>query len=483
VLVRHAASGVSRRLISVVGILHHGAHAVVLFMTNIPTRLLSWKDYWLQQRQQEEQEDDSTSERSFLILLPASRASTVAQVIENQLMRRRTRKGSSSIVVFIPLEDLRARSFELPPRNVGFSVILLSSDTEDWETDDLCSLPQQNADALAFLMPSTGQQQQIQQKPWNVMDVILWSPLDVEDDDETSGDHHDVVVRETDTTSPSLISATPSPLLLNDRLWQPDSMVQEVLLPLLRERLQAHHRQQQLMQEERRRTANDDNSNKLQQNHALFEIWDVGAGSGRDVCFLAEQLTATLDDSQLPGAVVRVVAIDQRYRTPEATRPVQDFFQRRQVTQATDCRQLDLSKSTDIASVVQQIAAKSSVVHCLYAVRYWNKALLQQLMDALENEDDDDNEQNDNDNESNRSGSLLIAISQFGKASVDATWEFDHPKESHVLDRHELAQMFAGHASWTILHDQVVTDSDHGRTLIQFVAERKRRRHGCLGHR
>jgi hypothetical protein len=80
----------------------------------------------------------------------------------------------------------------------------------------------------------------------------------------------------------------------------------------------------------------------------------------------------------------------------------------------------------------------------------------------------------------------IIAISHFGKASVNAKWDFLHPKEQHVLDRDELHIMFTSTSniaeitkhhssesqrSWKILHDEVVLDSDYGRTLIQFVAQ------------
>jgi hypothetical protein len=51
-------------------------------------------------------------------------------------------------------------------------------------------------------------------------------------------------------------------------------------------------------------------------------------------------------------------------------------------------------------------------------------------------------------------------------------------KEKHVLERNELAEIFHqsldsnGQVKWRILHDEIVMDSDHGRTLIQFVAQR-----------
>jgi hypothetical protein len=55
-------------------------------------------------------------------------------------------------------------------------------------------------------------------------------------------------------------------------------------------------------------------------------------------------------------------------------------------------------------------------------------------------------------------------------------------KEKSVLERHELRELFmnknatdndsgnVGH--WEILHDEICSDGDHGRTLVNFVARR-----------
>ncbi|KAL7465838.1 hypothetical protein ACHAXS_006150 [Conticribra weissflogii] len=98
----------------------------------------------------------------------------------------------------------------------------------------------------------------------------------------------------------------------------------------------------------------------------------------------------------------------------------------------------------------------------------------------------------------------IFAISHFCKPREGAEWNFDHPKESSVLERRELKKLFggavresiAGNGSidekndqreldisnrsgigyatkkWEILHDDICFDGDHGRTLIQFVARK-----------
>jgi hypothetical protein len=57
-------------------------------------------------------------------------------------------------------------------------------------------------------------------------------------------------------------------------------------------------------------------------------------------------------------------------------------------------------------------------------------------------------------------------------------------QEKHVLERYELRDLFAPQpctagegaevavAKWKVLYDQVALDSDHGRTMIHFVAQR-----------
>jgi hypothetical protein len=52
-------------------------------------------------------------------------------------------------------------------------------------------------------------------------------------------------------------------------------------------------------------------------------------------------------------------------------------------------------------------------------------------------------------------------------------------QEKHVLERYELRDLFVsksstagGEANWKVLYDEVALDSDHGRTMIHFVAQR-----------
>ncbi|GAX11807.1 hypothetical protein FisN_7Lh192 [Fistulifera solaris] len=268
----------------------------------------------------------------------------------------------TSFAVHIPPHDLPNRLFELPPRQVPLFL---------WVDDETTNL----LDVL-YILQGTARKQ----KPW-IIEAILRGDLDQK--------------------------AWSVPKTL-PRLWEPDSMVENILLPLLKE-----------------------SSNAL-------EVWDLGAGVGRDVVFLAE----TLRDRT-------IVAMDQRY--VKQALPFLEFCQRRQVSQWTCCRAVRLDPISEFQSILEESWDK---VGCFYAVRFWNKVLFRCILDAapvLQN-------------------GTILAISHFGKATPDSDWPHIHPNSKQVLDRYELRDMVQGTA-WKICCDRVVTDSDHGRTLIQFVAQ------------
>jgi hypothetical protein len=282
---------------------------------------------------------------------------TRSKVLDIRLHPTRT-----SFAVHIPPRELPNRLFELPPRQVPLFLWV------DGATTDF-------GDVLNLLQGTARKQ-----KPW-IIEGILRGDLD-----------------------PKACSVPET----SPRLWDPDSMVESVLLPLLKE------------------------------TSAALEVWDLGAGVGRDVVFLAE----TLRDRT-------IVAIDQRYL--KQSQPFLEFCQRRQVSQWTRCRAVRLDPISEFRNILQESWDK---VGCFYAVRFWNKALFRCILDAaplIQN-------------------GTIVAISHFGKATPDSDWPHIHPNSKQVLERYELRDMVEGTA-WKIRCDRVVTDSDHGRTLIQFVAQ------------
>lgn len=275
----------------------------------------------------------------------------------------RLHSTAASFTVHIPPDELSNRLFELPPRQIP--LVLWVDETTNLQ------------DTLTLLQGTSRKQ-----KPW-IVDAIL---------------HGDPVHR----TCP-----VPGTLPL-PRLWDPDRMVEDVLLPILREA------------------------------PAALEVWDLGAGVGRDVVFLAE----TLRDRP-------VVAIDQRYA--KEAEPFLEFCQRRQVSQWTRCRAVRLEQTDEFQSILEQSFVQ---VGCFYAVRFWNKSLIRCILDCASMLQD----------------GTILAISHFGKETPDSNWPHAHPNSKQVLERYELRDMVHG-TDWHICCDRVVTDSDHGRTLIQFVAQ------------
>jgi hypothetical protein len=272
------------------------------------------------------------------------------------------------------------------------------------------------------------------------------------------------------------------------RLWQPDPMIQNVLLPLLMEQpwlLKAssfvsccvnHHHQQQQQQ---------DDGNvmmmKKKKSRCWGEIWDLGAGSGRDACFLAEELKAVVSantnsssthrgttmmrdndiektNARCASSSFRVIAMDQRYRrmidkssgdggrnleeAEEQSSPML-FWKRRGVAHETECRQVDLeneaemhqlllstttssrsslneeNQSKDTSSTSSNSTA-SSCVQCIYAVRYWNRPLVERIA-------------NDDGCTVLATSGAIFAMSTFGKPHVGAAWNFAHPKVKKVV--------------------------------------------------
>mmetsp|Transcript_37252 Transcript_37252/g.90408 ORF Transcript_37252/g.90408 Transcript_37252/m.90408 type:complete len:220 (+) Transcript_37252:142-801(+) len=219
-------------------------------------------------------------------------------------------------------------------------------------------------------------------------------------------------------------------------------MVQNVLLPLLKESMVNQHRKGK------------------DQPGETMEIWDLASGSARDVAFLAEELkhhyhsqSSIVDgksgshDGRTEEKIV-VVGCDHRYNTKERD-IVTNFWRRRNVKEYTRPLKIDLSQW----STLQQEMSMSKLM-AMYCVRFWKIELVTSIASCDQIPKD-----------------VLFAISHFCKLSPNAQWDFDHPSEKTVLERKQLSAIF-GSQGWTIVHDEITTDSDHGRPMINFVARR-----------
>lgn len=196
--------------------------------------------------------------------------------------------------------------------------------------------------------------------PWTILGTIDGS------DDSTwrEADDLGLLCKETDDHFPL------------DRLWEPDSMVAKILMPIL--------------------------CRQATQNERYIEIWDLGAGAGRDTSFLAEQLRK---------ASVRVFAVDQRYRTPTELDVIESFWKRRQVDRLTHAIPLNLNNTSHVLDTIHSHGGRDDGVLCLYCVRFWNRTLVEAIA-----------------TDPRFGPGSIFAISQFSKAYEGQEWSFPHPK-------------------------------------------------------
>jgi hypothetical protein len=269
----------------------------------------------------------------------------VIDIRESQQDGQLMRQQNGITVVHLPFSDLQSgeRSCELPPRHVSFAILT---------TVDLLE------SARDFLGATTSRATKQSRKPWLVEQVLLAN-------DELWGDANDLGILQTEEKIILTTSFQPLP-----RLWQPDPLIQNVLWPLLNER----------------RTASTPQ-----------EIWDLGSGAGRDVCFLAEHAKASGIDSY------QFVGIDHHKASAKRCLP---FWKHRHVQDRTEARNVDLSKLDRV-----QEAMNGRDIACLYAVRFWN-AKLDHFIAT---------------NAQLKTGTLF-AMSHFCKPYPGAPWDFDHPK-------------------------------------------------------
>jgi hypothetical protein len=66
----------------------------------------------------------------------------------------------------------------------------------------------------------------------------------------------------------------------------------------------------------------------------------------------------------------------------------------------------------------------------------------------------------------------IFCLSHFCLPSADAEWPFDHPRKTQVLEFNEMQTLFSVNAGWETVYEEIVMDSDHGRTMLQFIARK-----------
>jgi hypothetical protein len=272
------------------------------------------------------------------------------------------RSTSSRVVVQLAFSSLRsgARSCELPPRHVQFGILIDSNCFGDSpEVDDI----------LSFFFASSSKATQQSRKPWRVA-VVLVACSKLWEQARNLGIYLNEV---SEGQSARSVTFQPMP-----RLWEPDPILPTLLWPLLKQRLLQGW-------------TKDD----------TFEIWDLGSGAGRDVCYLSEQIKSLGP----PLGYVTVVGLDNHKASAKRCLP---FWTSRNVHDIARAESMDLSK---ISQMNQELTQKRVV--CLYSVRYWNRKLVAYIAHEGANL---------------LEPGTIFAMSHFCKAYKGADWEFDHPK-------------------------------------------------------
>jgi hypothetical protein len=386
-------------------------------------------------------------------------------------------------IVNLPLSSLLSgeRSCELPPRHVEFAILVprdyISSFIASSEATscDECIIHQ-----LFFATKSKSTAQT--RKPWLVRQILLESGEDFWVDaerlqllvEETTSKHDEDDAESSECST--LFCKLP-------RLWKPDPLVCSDVLPMLKETIQQHML-----------TLNQ----QIDRTRVTGIVLDLGSGAGRDICFLAEELkdwhqstfhqkmtSSTTDGDTLSANTqcpIQFVGIDNHKGSAKRCLPLWKY---RGVQDITSSVSLNLEKLNEVADYFSSTIpffsstdAASDTFLCIYAIRYLNRKLLALLAHSSYkstrqiNEDTASQQQHfisTNHTSIRLPKGTIIAISHFCKPSSSTIWEFDHPKESQVLSRWELRDLFCS-VCWEIVKDEICLDGDHGRSLIQFVA-------------
>ena len=346
-------------------------------------------------------------------------------------------------IVNLPLPTLLSgeRSCELPPRHVEFAILIPRQYTQQFlERSDDCAIHQL---FFASMSKSTLQSR----KPWLVRQILIDSDTLWKDASELQ-----IVKSYSDRESTTSFQRLP-------RLWKPDPITTNIL-PILKEW-----------------TIKED-------YNRIGLVLDLGSGAGRDVCYLAEELKeyqSTQKQKQISNSI-HIIGIDNHKGSAKRCLPL---WKNRRVGDITNSVLLDLnklhqvrSKLMDTSKLLSKPMKQQSEIICLYAIRFLNRKLLSYIANSTIHTEMDSIESNSTSKSAVHSPpqplvlpiGTIFAMSHFCKPKDGAPWDFDHPKESSVLERSELKNLFEN--KWQVLKDDIILDGDHGRTLNQFIAKK-----------
>ena len=381
-------------------------------------------------------------------------------------------------IVNLPLDTLLSgeRSCELPPRHVEFAILI----PQNHSFTDCCPIHQLFFDTQS---KSTSQSR----KPWLVRQVLMEDERFWENAKRTGLLVDVVCLNEGDTP----------PFRRGARLWKPDPLVASDVHSLLKEWLQTSNYISATHYEV------NEPSNSHYVKESMGVVLDLGSGAGRDICFLAEELKEFNAQQQYSASFpLCFIGIDNHKGSAKRCLPL---WEHRGVKDVTHSMNLDLNKLNEVQKFIETTVHPQPLQSgglktklCIFAIRYLNRKLFAYIAHLANNlvcsehaSIDSTNTKADKIPNTQPRLELLptgtiIAISHFCKPAPNAKWEFDHPKESSVLCRWELKNLFESvvvhrqdecsandgdkQKCWKVLKDEICEDGDHGRTLIQFVA-------------
>ncbi|KAL3758946.1 hypothetical protein ACHAWU_003017 [Discostella pseudostelligera] len=414
--------------------------------------------------------------------------------------------GGGIIIVHLPLSTLLSgeRSCELPPRNLDFAILIPREHAEtfldQYHGGSSCGgddggEKQCTIHKLFFATHSEATMQS--RKPWRVRQVLidsdaLWK--------EAENIKDLVVARRGGTSGGGDFGAEgrrETPFRCLPRLWKPDPLISLFVLPYLKKWTIDF----------------DSRSNDLHGNNSSLRpttmglVWDLGCGSGRDICYVAEEIKEFRDRcNNNSSRALHFIGVDNHKGSAARCTPL---WKNRDVEDVTSSICLDLNKlhlvrdflmdpTKELLQLPPRTADCPPDIVCIYSIRFLNRKLLSYIANSRTIDESVETLVSGTcQSTTNRTYSspqlshlvlplgAVIAISHFCKHHEGASWNFDHPKESNVLDRWELKNLFDGASSadlesrhdcgtqrWQILKDDLIVDGDHGRTLIQFAAKK-----------
>lgn len=376
-------------------------------------------------------------------------------------------------VVNLPLSTLLSgeRSCELPPRHVEFALLIPAQFTQEFRESDDCSIKK-------FFFATQSKSTMASRMPWLVRQVLL-------DDRSLWQAANDIGLARC-----GKYTRVPRP-----RLWKPDPLIDQEILPLIKEWMLGRGS----CHSDKKKAVNMASDEPTPKDISTGLVLDLGSGSGRDICYLAEELTAQSQQNPCQRSI-KFVGIDNHKGSAKRCLPL---WTNRGVDNVTSACNIDLNKLHQVRDHFMDVprlfsrppaSMKEPTILCIFAIRFLNRRLFSYIANS----------------QSMHVApaviapvaivvtakkamhmpppplvlplGTLVAISHFCKPHDGASWNFDHPKEVSVLNRWELKCMFGDDVceetngeidkKWQILKDEIISDGDHGRTLIQFVARK-----------